>query len=154
GARMHANYFRVGGVHQDLPAKLLDDIEAFCDPFLQVCDDLEGLLTENRIFKQRNVGIAEVKLADAWAWGFAGVMVRGSGAAWDLRKAQPYECYSELDFDIPIGKNGDGYDRDLVRRNWRTMPTASSARFGSAISGNRWLLFRKSASSPRPKDGR
>jgi hypothetical protein len=81
-------------------------------------------------------------------------MVRGSGAAWDLRKAQPYECYSELDFDIPIGKNGDCYDRYLVRSNWRTMPTASSARFGSAISGNRWLLFRKSASSPRPKDGR
>jgi NADH-quinone oxidoreductase subunit D len=110
---MHANYFRVGGVHQDLLPKLLDDIWAFCDPFLQVCDDLEGLLTENRIFEQRNVGIAEVKLADAWGWGFSGVMVRGSGAAWDLRKAQPYECYSELDFDIPLGqkikaeKNGD-----------------------------------------------
>jgi NADH-quinone oxidoreductase subunit D len=115
GARMHANYFRVGGVHQDLPPKLLDDIWAFCDPFLEVCDDLEGLLTENRIFKQRNVGIAEVKLADAWGWGFSGVMVRGSGAAWDLRKSQPYECYSELDFDIPIGKNGDCYDRYLVR---------------------------------------
>ena len=115
GARMHANYFRVGGVHQDLPSKLLDDIWAFCDPFLQVCDDLEGLLTENRIFKQRNVGIAEVNLSDAWGWGFSGVMVRGSGAAWDLRKAQPYECYSELDFDIPIGKNGDCYDRYLVR---------------------------------------
>ena len=115
GARMHANYFRVGGVHQDLPPKLLDDIWAFCDPFLQVCDDLEGLLTENRIFKQRNVGIAEVKLADAWGWGFSGVMVRGSGAAWDLRKAQPYECYSELDFDIPVGKHGDCYDRYLVR---------------------------------------
>ena len=78
GARMHANYFRVGGVHQDLPPKLLDDIWAFCDPFLKVCDDIEGLLTENRIFKQRNVGIAEVKLADAWGWGFSGVMVRGS----------------------------------------------------------------------------
>jgi NADH-quinone oxidoreductase subunit D len=104
-----------GGVHQDLPPKLLDDIWVFCDPFLQVCDDIEGLLTENRIFKQRNVGIAEVKLADAWGWGFSGVMVRGSGAAWDLRKAQPYECYSELDFDIPIGKNGDCYDRYLVR---------------------------------------
>jgi NADH-quinone oxidoreductase subunit D len=86
---MHANYFRVGGVHQDLPPKLLDDIWAFCDPFLQVCDDLEVLLTENRIFKQRNVGIAEVKLADAWGWGFSGVMVRASGAAWDLRKARP-----------------------------------------------------------------
>ena len=115
GARMHANYFRVGGVHQDMPPKLLDDIWAFCDPFLQVCDDLEGLLTENRIFKQRNVGIAEVKLADAWGWGFSGVMVRGCGAAWDLRKAQPYECYSELEFDIPVGKNGDNYDRQLIR---------------------------------------
>ena len=115
GARMHANYFRVGGVHQDLPPKLLDDIWAFCDPFLKVCDDLEGLLTNNRIFKQRNVGIAEVKLADAWGWGFSGVMVRGSGAAWDLRKAQPYECYAELDFDIPVGKNGDCYDRYLLR---------------------------------------
>src|SRR5882724_7135236 len=115
GARMHANYFRVGGVHQDLPTGLLDDIFAFCDPFLKVCDDLENLLTGNRIFKQRNVGIAAVKLADAWAWGFSGVMVRGSGAAWDLRKAQPYECYSEFDFDIPIGKHGDCYDRYLVR---------------------------------------
>ena len=105
----------VGGVHQDLPSKLLDDIWAFCDPFLKVCDDLEGLLTDNRIFKQRNVGIAEVKLADAWGWGFSGVMVRGSGAAWDLRKAQPYECYAELDFDIPVGKNGDCYDRYLLR---------------------------------------
>src|SRR5205807_8845793 len=76
---------------------------------------IEGLLTENRIFKQRNVSIAVVKLADAWGWGFSGVMVRGSGAAWDLRKAQPYECYSELDFDIPIGKNGDCYDRYCIR---------------------------------------
>jgi NADH-quinone oxidoreductase subunit D len=115
GSRMHANYFRVGGVHQDLPPKLLDDIFAFCDPFLQVCDDLEELLTDNRIFKQRNVGIGVVKLADAWAFGFSGVMVRGSGATWDLRKAQPYECYEEFDFDIPIGKNGDCYDRYLVR---------------------------------------
>ena len=115
GSRMHANYFRVGGVHADLPAKLLDDIWAFCDPFLKVCDDLEDLLTENRIFKQRNVDIGVVSLADAWAWGFSGVMVRGSGAAWDLRKAQPYECYSELDFDIPVGKNGDNYDRYCIR---------------------------------------
>ena len=115
GSRMHANYFRVGGVHADLPAKLLDDIWAFCDPFLEVCDDLEDLLTGNRIFKQRNVDIGVVSLADAWAWGFSGVMVRGSGAAWDLRKAQPYECYSELDFDIPVGKNGDNYDRYCIR---------------------------------------
>ena len=114
GARMHANYFRVGGVRQDLPPKLLDDIWAFCDPFLQVCDDLEGLLTENRIFKNAMLA-SGMEFSDAWGWGFSGVMVRGSGAAWDLRKAQPYECYSELDFDIPIGKNGDCYDRYLVR---------------------------------------
>jgi NADH-quinone oxidoreductase subunit D len=115
GSRMHAAYFRVGGVHQDLPPKLIDDIEGFCDPFLLVCDDLESLLTGNRIFKQRNVDIAVVKLEDAWAWGFSGVMVRGSGAAWDLRKAQPYEVYSELDFDIPVGKNGDCFDRYCIR---------------------------------------
>src|SRR4029077_20905447 len=115
GARMHANYFRVGGVHQDLPPKLIDDIWAFCDPFLKVCDDLEVLLTDNRIFKKRNVDSGVVSLADAWAWGFSGVMIRGSGGAWDLRKAQPYECYSEFDFDIPVGKHGDCYDRYLVR---------------------------------------
>jgi NADH-quinone oxidoreductase subunit D len=115
GARLHASYFRVGGVHRDLPIKLLDDIEAFCDPFLKVCDDLEGLLTDNRIYKQRNVGIAVVNLQDAWNYGFSGVMVRGSGAAWDLRRAQPYECYSDLEFDIPVGKNGDCYDRYLIR---------------------------------------
>jgi NADH-quinone oxidoreductase subunit D len=115
GSRMHAAYFRVGGVHQDLPGKLIDDIEAFCDPFLRVCDDLESLLTDNRIFKQRNVDIGVVSLEDAWKWGFSGVMVRGSGAAWDLRKSQPYECYAEMDFDIPIGKNGDCYDRYCLR---------------------------------------
>jgi NADH-quinone oxidoreductase subunit D len=115
GARMHAAYFRIGGVHQDLPPKLIDDIEAFCDPFLQVCNDLEGLLTDNRIFKQRNVDIGVVTLEEAWNMGFSGVMVRGSGAAWDLRKAQPYECYAEMDFDIPVGKNGDCYDRYHVR---------------------------------------
>jgi NADH-quinone oxidoreductase subunit D len=115
GSRMHAAYFRPGGVHQDLPPELVSDIYAFCDPFLKVCDDIEGLLTDNRIFKQRNVDIAVVSQEDAWAHGFSGVMVRGSGAAWDLRKAQPYECYDELEFDIPIGKNGDCYDRYLVR---------------------------------------
>ncbi len=111
----HAAYVRPGGVHQDLPLELIDDIEAWCDPFLDVLDDIEGLLTDNRIFKQRNVDIATVKLEDAWAWGFSGVMVRGSGAKWDLRKSQPYECYDELEFDIAIGKNGDCYDRYLVR---------------------------------------
>ncbi|AKI00367.1 NADH dehydrogenase I, D subunit [Hoeflea sp. IMCC20628] len=115
GARLHAAYFRPGGVHQDLPHELVEDIGKWCDPFLKTCDDIETLLTDNRIFKQRNVDIAIVTLDDAWAWGFSGVMVRGSGAAWDLRRSQPYECYSELDFDIPIGKNGDCYDRYLIR---------------------------------------
>jgi NADH-quinone oxidoreductase subunit D len=115
GSRMHAAYFRPGGVHQDLPPKLIGDIEAFCDPFLKVCDDIEGLLTDNRIFKQRTVDIGVVKLEDGWNRAFSGVMVRGSGAAWDLRKAQPYECYSEMQFDIPVGKNGDSYDRYLIR---------------------------------------
>ena len=115
GSRMHAAYFRIGGVHQDLPPKLIDDIDAWCDPFLQVVADLETLLTGNRIFKQRNVDIGVVTLQQAWEWGFSGVMVRGSGAAWDLRKSQPYECYAEMDFDIPIGKNGDCYDRYCIR---------------------------------------
>jgi len=115
GSRMHAAYFRVGGVHQDLPQKLIDDIEAWCDPFLKTLDDIDKLLTGNRIFKQRNVDIGVVSLEDAWKWGFSGVMVRGSGAVWDLRKNQPYECYAEMDFDIPIGKNGDCYDRYLIR---------------------------------------
>ena len=115
GSRMHAAFFRVGGVHQDLPSKLVDDIEAWCDPFLKVVDDLDALLTPNRIFKQRNVDIGVVSIEDCWAWGFSGVMIRGSGVPWDLRKSQPYECYAELDFDIPIGKNGDCYDRYLIR---------------------------------------
>ncbi|TBW36938.1 NADH-quinone oxidoreductase subunit D [Siculibacillus lacustris] len=115
GARMHANYFRVGGVHQDISDQLVEDIGTFCQTFPKVLDDLEGLLTENRIFKQRNVDIGVVTLEDAWNWGFSGVMVRGSGAKWDLRKSQPYECYDEMDFDIAIGKNGDCYDRYLIR---------------------------------------
>jgi NADH-quinone oxidoreductase subunit D len=115
GSRMHAAYFRPGGVHSDLPTKLVEDIGAFCDPFLKVCDDLEGLLTDNRIFKQRNVDIGVVTLDECWKWGFSGVMVRGSGAPWDLRKSQPYECYEEMEFDIPIGKNGDCYDRYCIR---------------------------------------
>ncbi|MGJ0393418.1 MAG: NADH-quinone oxidoreductase subunit D [Methylocystis sp.] len=115
GARMHANYFRPGGVARDLPDQLVEDIGAFCDPFLKVCDDLEELFIENRIFKQRNVDIGVISLEDAWKWGYSGVMVRGSGAAWDLRKAQPYECYEEMEFDIPVGKNGDCYDRAVIR---------------------------------------
>jgi NADH-quinone oxidoreductase subunit D len=115
GSRMHAAYFRPGGVHQDLPQKLVEDIGDFCDPFLKICDDIDRLVIGNRIFKQRNVDIAVVKLEDAWNWGYSGVMVRGSGAAWDLRRAQPYECYSELEFDIPVGKHGDNYDRQVIR---------------------------------------
>ena len=115
GSRMHAAYVRPGGVHQDIPQQLVDDIGHFCAHHTKVLDDIEGLLTENRIFKQRNVDIGVVSLKECFEWGFSGVMVRGSGAAWDLRKAQPYECYSELDFDIPIGKNGDCYDRYLIR---------------------------------------
>ncbi|RMC33847.1 NADH-quinone oxidoreductase subunit D [Paracoccus alkanivorans] len=115
GARLHSAYFRPGGVHQDLPPELIDDIEAWCDPFLKVVDDLDGLLTENRIFKQRNVDIGVVKEQDCLDWGYSGVMVRGSGMAWDLRRSQPYECYDEFDFRIPVGKNGDCYDRYLIR---------------------------------------
>jgi len=115
GSRMHAAFIRPGGVHQDLPEQLLRDIHDFCDPFLKVVDDIEGLLTDNRIFKQRNVDIGVVSQQDALDWGFTGVMVRGSGMAWDLRRAQPYETYSELDFKIPVGKNGDCYDRYLCR---------------------------------------
>ncbi len=115
GARLHAAYFRPGGVHQDLPPQLVEDIGNWIDPFLKVVDDIDGLLTDNRIFKQRNADIGVVKLEDAWAWGFSGVMVRGSGARWDLRKSQPYECYPEMEFSIPVGKNGDCYDRYLIR---------------------------------------
>jgi len=115
GSRMHAAYFRPGGVHQDLPRALVEDIGTFCQTFPKVLDDLDRLVTGNRIFKQRTVDIGNVSLEDALAWGFSGVMVRGSGAAWDLRRAQPYECYSELDFDIPVGVHGDCYDRYVVR---------------------------------------
>ena len=115
GSRLHAAYFRVGGVHQDLPPDLIDDIEAWCDAFPKVMDDIETLITDNRIFKQRNVDIGVVTPEEAFAWGFSGVMVRGSGIQWDLRRAQPYETYSEYDFQIPLGKNGDCYDRYLCR---------------------------------------
>ena len=115
GARLHANYFRPGGVHLDLPPDLIDDIAAFCETHPAVLDDIEGLLTDNRIFKQRNVDIGVVSLEECFARGFSGVMVRGSGGAWDLRRAQPYECYSDMEFDIPVGKNGDCYDRYLIR---------------------------------------
>jgi NADH-quinone oxidoreductase subunit D len=115
GARLHAAYFRPGGVHQDLPAGLADDIAAWVEQFPRRIDDLEHLLTENRIFKQRTVDIGRVTAAEAIDWAFTGPMLRGSGVAWDLRKAQPYDVYGEMDFDIPIGKNGDCWDRYLVR---------------------------------------
>ncbi len=115
GARMHANYFRIGGVHQDMPDGLAEDIGKFIDAFPKVIDEIEGLLTENRIFKQRNVDIGIINAKDALDWGFTGVMIRGSGVAWDLRKSQPYEVYDRMDFDIPIGKHGDCYDRYVCR---------------------------------------
>ena len=115
GARLHAAYFRPGGVHQDLPHGLLEDIADFCDPFLQILDDIESVVTENRIFKQRTVDIGVVTKEQATSWGFTGPMLRASGVPWDLRKAQPYEIYEKLDFDIPIGLHGDCYDRYLVR---------------------------------------
>lgn len=115
GARMHAAYFRPGGVHQDLPQALIDDIAVFCDEFPAALKDIDTLLTGNRIFKQRNVDIGVVPLDEAWGRGFSGVMVRASGAAWDLRKSQPYDAYAEMEFDIPVGSNGDCYDRYLIR---------------------------------------
>ena len=115
GARLHAAYFRPGGVHQDLTPALIEDIDAWAVAFPKVLDDIDGLLTENRIFKQRNADIGIVGEKDIQEWGYSGVMVRGSGLAWDLRRAQPYECYDEFDFKIPVGKNGDCYDRYLCR---------------------------------------
>ncbi|MFV0515228.1 MAG: NADH-quinone oxidoreductase subunit D [Jhaorihella sp.] len=115
GARLHAAYFRPGGVHQDLPEALLDDIDAWAESFPAFLDDLHTLLTENRIFKQRNVDIGVVDEQMVLDYAFSGIMARSAGLAWDLRRAQPYECYDEFDFKIPIGKNGDCYDRYLMR---------------------------------------
>jgi NADH-quinone oxidoreductase subunit D len=115
GARLHAAYFRPGGVHQDLPPELIADIDTWAQDFPRVLSDIDGLLTENRIFKQRNVDIGIVTEEDIQNWAFSGVMARGSGLAWDLRRAQPYECYDEFEFQIPVGKNGDCYDRYLCR---------------------------------------
>lgn len=115
GSRMHAAYFRPGGVHQDLPKGLLEDIADFAEKYPKYVDDLENLLTGNRIFKQRMVNIGVVSPSEALDWGFSGPMLRGSGIAWDLRKSQPYEVYDKMDFDIPVGKNGDSYDRYLIR---------------------------------------
>jgi NADH-quinone oxidoreductase subunit D len=115
GARFHSAYIRPGGVHQDIPAGMEDDIYRFAEGFTRCIDDVDSLLTENRIWKQRLVDIGVVTAAQAMDWGFSGPMLRGSGIAWDLRKSQPYDIYDRLDFDIPIGKNGDCYDRYLVR---------------------------------------
>jgi len=115
GSRMHSAYIRPGGVHQDLPARLIEEIAKFVEEFVSKIQDMETLLSDNRIFKQRMVDIGIVSKQQALDWGFSGPMIRGSGIAWDLRKNQPYEIYAELDFDIPIGKNGDSYDRYLVR---------------------------------------
>ena len=115
GSRLHANYFRAGGVHKDLPRGLENDIADFIKKFPKIIDDLESLLTDNRIFKQRNVDIGIVTKQDALDYSFSGVMLRGSNVAWDLRKSQPYDCYEQMDFNIPVGKNGDCYDRYLCR---------------------------------------
>nr|UXG19048.1 NADH dehydrogenase subunit 7 [Phytophthora cactorum]UXG56087.1 NADH dehydrogenase subunit 7 [Phytophthora cactorum] len=115
GARMHAAYFRPGGVNQDLPKGLLNDIYIFCEQFNTRLDEIEEMLTNNRIWKQRLVDIGIVSAKDALNLGFSGVMLRGSGISWDLRKTQPYEVYDKLEFDIPVGTNGDCYDRYLIR---------------------------------------
>ena len=115
GARLHMAYFRPGGVAQDLPAGLLDDISSWANEYPKMIDELEGLLTDNRIFKQRTVDVGIVSAEQANDWAFSGPNLRASGVAWDLRKSQPYDVYEKMDFDIPIGKNGDCYDRYLIR---------------------------------------
>ena len=115
GARMHANYFRVGGVHQDIPPKVLNNIGAFLDKFPTIFEDAISLVADNRIFKQRNVDIGVVSKDDAIAWGFSGPMIRAAGIPWDLRKSQPYDVYDRMTFDVPVGTKGDCYDRFMVR---------------------------------------
>ena len=115
GARLHSAYFRPGGVHQDLPTGMVDEILEFCDGFGTFIDDMESLLTGNRIFRQRTVDIGVVSPEEAMDWGFSGPMLRGSGIPWDLRRSQPYDAYADMDFDVPIGKNGDCFSRYLVR---------------------------------------
>jgi NADH-quinone oxidoreductase subunit D len=125
GARMHANYFRPGGVHQDLPTGLAEDIHGFCEYFPARLDYLDELLTENRIFKERTVDVGAFTTEQAVDWGFTGPMLRASGVPWDLRKSQPYDAYAEMDFDIPVGKHGDCWDRYLVRRSTGCRPARS-----------------------------
>ncbi|WP_420136456.1 NADH-quinone oxidoreductase subunit D [Sphingomonas sp.] len=116
GARMHANYFRVGGVHQDVPLKLLTDIGDWLDDRMpRLFEDAISLVADNRIFKQRNVDIGVVSKEDAIKWGFSGPMIRAAGIPWDLRKSQPYDVYDRMEFDVPVGTNGDCYDRFMVR---------------------------------------
>ena len=124
GARMHANYFRAGGVHQDIPPAVLAKIGDFLDNRLQLFEDAISLVADNRIFKQRNVDIGTVSRDDAIAWGFSGPMIRAAGLPWDLRRSQPYEVYDRMEFDIPVGTRGDCYDRFMVRveevrQSWR-----------------------------------
>ena len=115
GARLHAAYFRPGGVHQDLPKGLIEDIYEFCETFPKFIDDMEELLTGNRIFRQRTVDIGVINADEAQDWGMSGPVLRASGVAWDLRKSQPYDVYDRVDFDVPVGKTGDCYARYLVR---------------------------------------
>lgn len=115
GARMHAAYIRPGGVSSDIPAGFLDDLFLFIDQFNLRLDEMEEMLTSNRIWKERLVDIGIITAKTAFDWGFSGVMLRGSGVSWDLRKSQPYEVYSDIDFSIPVGYNGDCYDRYIVR---------------------------------------
>ena len=115
GARLHAAYYRVGGVHQDIAEQTLEEISLWSRNFLKILEDIESLLDENRIFKQRTVDIGVVSKKQALDWGFSGPMLRGSGVVWDLRKHEPYAIYDKVDFDIPVGKNGDCYDRYLIR---------------------------------------
>jgi len=115
GARFHSNYFRPGGVSKDLPAGLTDKIAGWAEAFPKFIDDVETLLNGNRIWKQRVVDIGVISAEDALAWGFSGPALRGSGVAWDLRRSQPYDKYAEVEFDVPVGKHGDCYDRYLVR---------------------------------------
>ncbi|MBA3512125.1 NADH-quinone oxidoreductase subunit D [Sphingomonas sp.] len=124
GARMHANYFRAGGVHGDIPPKVFDQIGEFLDKRTRLFEDAISLVADNRIFKQRNVDIGKVSKEDAIAWGFSGPMIRASGVPWDIRKSQPYEVYDRMEFDVPVGTNGDCYDRFMVRveevrQSWR-----------------------------------
>ncbi|RCK26240.1 NADH-quinone oxidoreductase subunit D [Thalassospira lucentensis] len=129
GARLHANYFRPGGVAVDLPAGLLEDIDAWADQFDIFLNDFDRVLTGNRIFKQRTVDIGTVTAEEALDWGFTGPNIRASGLAWDLRKSQPYDSYEDFDFDIPVGKNGDCYDRFLVRfeEMWQSLKIIKQA---------------------------